>query len=111
MKRTNKIIEYQSGTEKLAAYAKALSHPVRIKILKYLNENNTCHTSILMESIPLAQSTISQHLKELRNAGLIKGELDLPKIKYCIDMENWEEARTLFCDLFDIDFNKNSCSI
>jgi ArsR family transcriptional regulator, arsenate/arsenite/antimonite-responsive transcriptional repressor len=71
--------------EKLAAITKALSHPARIKILKILAEKNVCMTGSIVDLLPLAQSTVSQHLKELKNAGLIKGEIDGPKICYCIN--------------------------
>ena len=99
MKRTLKNIEYEEDTEELAAFAKALGHPTRIAILKYLENQSCCFTGDLVDFFPLAQSTISQHLKELKNAGLIQGELTPPKIKYCIHQENWEKAKSMF-DLF-----------
>ena len=99
MKRTLKNIEYKEDTEELAAFAKALGHPTRIAILKYLENQSCCFTGDLVDFFPLAQSTISQHLKELKNAGLIQGELTPPKIKYCIHQKNWEKAKSMF-DLF-----------
>jgi DNA-binding transcriptional ArsR family regulator len=86
----------------LAKYAKALAHPTRITILKHLENQSCCFTGDLVEVLPLAQSTISQHLKELKNAGLIQGELKPPKIKYCINQKNWNEAKQLFEDLFKL---------
>ena len=112
MKRTIENINYDIKTEDLAMYAKALGHPTRIEILRYLDKQSACFTGDLVDILPLAQSTISQHLKELKNAGLIKGELKSPKIKYCINQENWAKAKQLFCEFLDIDFNnKQSCSI
>jgi DNA-binding transcriptional ArsR family regulator len=111
MKRTLKDIEYQKSTEELAKFAKALSHPTRIAILKYLEDRSCCFTGDLVEIFPLAQSTISQHLKELKIAGLIQGELLPPKINYCINKENWERAKQLFYELFDMNFENNTCEI
>lgn len=100
MKRTLENIEYKDGTEQLARFSKALGHPTRIAILKHLQNQSCCFTGDLVEVFPLAQSTISQHLKELKNAGLIQGELNPPKIKYCIHKENWQIAKTLFGEFF-----------
>jgi len=102
MKRSLENIDYKEGTEALAKYAKALAHPTRIAILKYLENQSCCFTGDLVNVLPLAQSTISQHLKELKNAGLIQGELKPPKIKYCINQKNWMQAKLLFEDLFKL---------
>ena len=109
MKRNLKDIEYLENTEELARYAKALGHPTRIAILKRLENESCCFTGDLVEELPLAQSTISQHLKELKTAGLIQGELKPPKIKYCINPKNWEKAKQLFDDLFSSKFQKMKC--
>ncbi|NIJ45082.1 DNA-binding transcriptional ArsR family regulator [Wenyingzhuangia heitensis] len=85
----------------LAAYAKALAHPTRIAILNYLEKQSSCFTGDLVIVFPLAQSTISQHLKELKKAGLIQGELKPPKTKYCIHQKNWKIAKELFQQFFD----------
>ncbi|MFW6275899.1 MAG: ArsR/SmtB family transcription factor [bacterium] len=82
--------------KKTARYAKALGHPVRIYIMELLSEQSCCYSGDLSEVLPIAKSTLSQHLKELKAAGLIQGEIEAPKIKYCINSENWEEARSLF---------------
>jgi predicted transcriptional regulator len=111
MQRTNSNINYLQDTEELARFAKALAHPTRIKIIKYLSEQSFCHTGDLMDYLPLAQSTISQHLKELKEAGLIKGEINPPKVKYCINQDNWAKAKTLFCDFFDIHGDEQPCCI
>jgi ArsR family transcriptional regulator len=101
MKRSLENIEYKEGTEILARFAKALGHPTRIAILKHLENQSCCFTGDLVEIFPLAQSTISQHLKELKNAGLIQGELNPPKIKYCINKDNWKIAKELFSNFFE----------
>ena len=96
MKRSIENIEYEQGSLDLALFAKALGHPTRIEILNYLDSQSCCFTGDLVDVFPIAQSTISQHLKELKKAGLIQGELKPPKIRYCINKENWEKARLLF---------------
>jgi len=96
MNRTIENIEYEQNSIDIAVFAKALAHPTRIEILKYLDSQSCCFTGDLVDVFPIAQSTISQHLKELKNAGLIQGELRPPKIKYCLNRENWEKARSLF---------------
>tara|TARA_R110001583_G_scaffold61034_1_gene180855 strand:+ start:13058 stop:13390 length:333 start_codon:yes stop_codon:yes gene_type:complete len=109
MKRTIQHIEYSESTEELSRFAKALGHPTRIKILNYLENQSCCFTGDLLEVIPLAQSTISQHLKELKDAGLIQGEVNPPKIKYCIHQENWEKAKNLFDTFFNKQIVNSSC--
>ncbi|NCO63808.1 MAG: winged helix-turn-helix transcriptional regulator [Flavobacteriales bacterium] len=101
MKRSLESIVYSQDTEVLAKFAKALGHPTRIAILKHLENQSCCFTGDLVEVFPLAQSTISQHLKELKNAGLIQGELKPPKIKYCIHHDNWNKAKSLFQEFFE----------
>lgn len=82
--------------EKLARYAKAMGHPVRVYILKLLSQQSCCYSGDLGEVLPIAKSTLSQHLKELKTAGLIQGEIEAPKIKYCLNKGNWEMAKKLF---------------
>ena len=84
----------------LARFAKALSHPIRLQILQFLHKQEFCFTGDLVEVLPLAQSTISQHLKELKEAGLIQGEVMPPRTRYCINQENWELAQQLFNNFF-----------
>jgi len=100
MQRTLSTVEYSSEEERMAVFAKALSHPVRIKILKLLDSQACCFTGELTEIIPMAQSTISQHLKALLEAGLIKGEINPPKVRYCIHRENWLKAYAFFTGFF-----------
>jgi len=82
--------------EKIARYAKALGHPVRVYVLDLLSKQACCYSGNLSDELPIAKSTLSQHLKELKDAGLIQGEIEAPKIKYCINKENWAEAQLLF---------------
>lgn len=85
----------------LARLTKALSHPVRIYILQKLSKMNACcYSGDLVEELPVGRSTLSQHLKELKYAGLIQGEINPPYIKYCINREKWEEARRLITGFF-----------
>lgn len=101
MRRTLTDSNYDKQTEQLALYAKALAHPTRITILKYLEKQSCCFTGDLVDVLPISQSTVSQHLKELKNAGLIQGEIKPPRIKYCINQKNWKLARELFSELFN----------
>jgi len=101
MQRTNIDIGYSVKEEAIAKYAKALSHPVRIRILHFLERQACCFTGELTEEIPMAQSTISQHLKELKDAGLIQGDVMPPRIKYCVNKKAWAEAKKVFADFFD----------
>ena len=82
--------------KKMARYAKAMGHPIRIYVLNLLSKQNCCYSGDLTEVLPIAKSTLSQHLKELKSAGLIQGEIESPRIKYCLNKENWEEAKILF---------------
>lgn len=85
---------------KLARFAKALSHPVRVYIVNLLSQQSCCYSGDLVEELPVAKSTLSQHLKELKESGLIQGEINPPKIKYCLNQENWQIAKTLFNEIF-----------
>jgi len=101
-----KKIPYTEQQKKLAMYAKAMSHPARISILEKLLSARCCYSGDMAEEIPIARSTLSQHLKELKYSGLIQGEIEPPKIKYCINWENWEEAECLLKNLFSYSKNK-----
>lgn len=85
--------------EKAARYAKAMGHPVRMYILELLLNQSCCYSGDLSDELPIAKSTLSQHLKELKSAGLIQGEIEAPKIKYCLNRENWKEAHMLFSEI------------
>lgn len=88
--------------EIVARMAKALGHPTRIEILVFLASQDSCFFGDIHDELPIAKSTVSQHLKELKDAGLIQGEIEAPKVRYCIHRENWEMARKLFADLFGL---------
>jgi ArsR family transcriptional regulator, arsenate/arsenite/antimonite-responsive transcriptional repressor len=100
MKRSLSVVEYSANEEALAGIAKALGHPVRIRILRLLAGESCCFTGELTELIPMAQSTISQHLKALLESGLIQGEINPPKVRYCINRDEWRKAQLLFRDFF-----------
>ena len=82
--------------QRAARYAKAMGHPIRMYVLELLSNQSCCYSGDLSDDLPIAKSTLSQHLKELRDVGLIKGEIESPKIKYCLNQENWKEAQYLF---------------
>lgn len=106
-----KLENFTAEEQELAVFAKALSHPARIAILKVLAAKNECICGEIVEVLPLAQSTVSQHLKELKIAGLIKGEVSGPKSCYCINWSSIEKIMTDFGFLFGkmkAD-NKKSC--
>lgn len=94
------IIEIRQ--QKISRYAKAMSHPVRVYVLELLSRQSCCYSGDLSEELPIAKSTLSQHLKELKEAGLIKGEIEAPKIKYCLNRDSWNEARELFKGFLEI---------
>jgi DNA-binding transcriptional ArsR family regulator len=87
--------DYSSDTKLTARYARALGHPVRVFILEKLCEQSCCYSGDMAEEIPIARSTLSQHLKELKKSGLIEGEIEPPRIRYCIHRKNWEKAQEL----------------
>ena len=88
--------DYTLTQEQLARYAKALGHPARVAILHFLAQQETCYFGDIHEELPIAKATVSQHLKELKEAGLIQGEVETPKVRYCINRQNWEMALLLF---------------
>lgn len=92
--------DYTTKQEQLARYAKALGHPARVAIMHFLAKQRTGYFGDIHEELPIAKATVSQHLKELKEAGLIQGEVETPKVKYCINQENWKLARQLFKDFF-----------
>jgi DNA-binding transcriptional ArsR family regulator len=89
-------LEFTQEVKQIARISKALSHPVRVFILQKLSKmDSCCYSGDLVEEIPVGRSTLSQHLKELKYAGLIQGEINPPYIKYCINRKNWEKAKKL----------------
>ena len=99
--------EYSIKQEQVARFAKAMGHPARIAILQFLAKQTQCYFGDIHEELPIAKATVSQHLKELKEAGLIQGEVETPKVKYCINRENWQLAKTLFREFFDACTCKN----
>lgn len=106
---TTKTEEFTIKDNKIAKYAKALAHPARIAILQLLIKKQSCICGDIVDELPLSQSTVSQHLKELKEAGLIKGDIDGAKICYCIDEKEWTSAKTYLNTLFESYSEKNKC--
>ena len=105
-----KTEEFTIKDNKIAKYAKALAHPARVAILQLLIKKQACICGDIVDELPLSQSTVSQHLKELKEAGLIKGDIDGVKICYCIDEKEWEVAKSYLDTLFaSYDPNKAKC--
>lgn len=104
-----KSYEFTAQENKLAKYAKALAHPARIAILKLLAAKAACQCGDIVEELPLSQSTVSQHLKELKEAGLIKGEIEGAKVCYCIDEKEWKVAQSAINRIFDSYKPVSSC--
>ena len=94
--------KYDRDDIRLARVAKALSHPARIVILRHLAEMNACFFNEISKKVPLAGSTVSQHMHELKNAGLVQSSYEPPKIKYCIDTDTWKLARKQFKEFMKI---------
>lgn len=92
--------DFSENEIRMAELSKSLSHPARIKILKFLIEKDACVCGDIVKELPLAQSTVSQHLKELKKSGLIQGEVDGPKVCYCINQTVMQETIQLFTELF-----------
>lgn len=88
-----KFNEFKTEEKRIAQICKALAHPARVAIINFLIKEKECICREVVSELPLSQSTVSQHLKELKNAGLIKGEIDGPRVCYCIDPEKWAEAK------------------
>ncbi len=93
----------------IATFAKVFGHPARVAILQHLFKINACICGDLVEEIGLAQPTISQHLKELKTLGLIKGAIEGTSICYCIDKDNWTKMKSVMMQFLDQDISKESC--
>ena len=105
----SKTEEFTKKQNDVAEFAKALAHPARIAILKYLIKTKSCVCGDIVGELPLSQSTVSQHLKELKDAGLIKGNISGTSVCYCIDESNWEKAKKTLSDLFESYEGQNCC--
>ena len=105
---TTKTEDFTIRHNKIADYAKALAHPARVAILQILLKSKECICGDIVDDLPLAQSTVSQHLKELKESGLIKGNIDGAKVCYCINEIEWNMAKSYFSGLFD-SFTGQAC--
>lgn len=104
-----KTEEFTIKENKIAAYAKALAHPARVAILLFLIKKQSCICGDIVNELPLSQSTVSQHLKELKASGLIKGDIDGARVCYCIDEKEWNNAKSYLLNLFSSYDLKNKC--
>jgi DNA-binding transcriptional ArsR family regulator len=101
--------EFTAKDNKIARYAKALAHPARVAILQLLIKKQACICGDIVDELPLSQSTISQHLKELKESGLIKGDVEGVKVCYCIDEKEWKNAEKYFLKFFTSYVNETTC--
>lgn len=104
-----KTEEFTKTQNELAMLAKALGHPARVAILQFLIRSRSCVCGDIVDELPLSQSTVSQHLKELKNAGLIKGDIDGPSVCYCIDEKAWTRAKKQLSDFMESFKGQNCC--
>lgn len=110
-KERMKTKQYTKEQEQIARFAKAMGHPARMAILSFLAKQDSCFFGDIHEELPIAKATVSQHLKELKEAGLIQGEIETPKVRYCINRENWVLARNLFATFWKhCNFTDTPCS-
>jgi len=106
---TAKTEEFTIKDNKIAQYAKALAHPARVAILHLLIRKQACICGDIVDEIPLSQSTVSQHLKELKDAGLITGKIEGKKVCYCINAEEWNTAKSCMEGLFKPIVLRDNC--
>jgi DNA-binding transcriptional ArsR family regulator len=104
-----KTEEFTKAQNELAVLTKALGHPARIAILQFLIKSKSCVCGDIVDELPLSQSTVSQHLKELKNAKLIKGDIEGPSVCYCIDEKAWTKAKKVIGEFFESYKEPNCC--
>ncbi|MTI30086.1 ArsR/SmtB family transcription factor [Xanthovirga aplysinae] len=104
-----KVDKFEAVINRRAELAKAFAHPARVAILDFLSGKQSCVCGDIVDELPLSQSTVSQHLKELKRIGIIKGEIDGPRVCYCIDGNVWKEAQQHFMETFDKFVETNAC--
>lgn len=105
-----KTIDYTKSELDIARYAKALAHPARIAIIQLLLKKQSCVCGDIVDELPISQSTVSQHLKELKEVGFIKGEIEGTSVCYCLDEKEWLKAKSLIVQMFDkVIVNKSKC--
>ncbi len=100
---------FSDEQNKLATLFKVLAHPARIAILQYIIDQKTCICNDLVDELGLAQATISQHLKELKNIGIIQGTIEGKSVCYCIEDNKWKEVQGLFNKFFEQEVNVGGC--
>ena len=100
---------FTTRQNELAAIAKALGHPARIAIVQYLLRVNACIGGDIVSELPLAQPTISRHLRELKEVGIIQGTVEGVSVNYCINARRWREIRALFNDLLSVEVDEQDC--
>lgn len=105
----NKFEEFHQNQQKIAMYGKILSHPARVAIIQILAEKKEIRTFNISDFLPISRPTVSRHLKDLKNMGIIKGTIDGPKIHYCLDMKKLEEMRKSLNAFFDSSINSHVC--
>lgn len=106
---TSKTTEFSALDNKTARYAKAFAHPARVAILKLLAKKNACVCGDIVDELPLSQSTVSQHLKELKEIGLVQGDIEGAKVCYCIDRKEWNTAKKVLNSIFDSYTDPKDC--
>ncbi len=104
-----KTEKFTNSQNELASLTKALAHPARIAIIQHLLEINSCICGDLVSELPLSQATVSQHLRELKESGLIRGNIEGTSVCYCIDSKAWDHAQTLLNELFSRYKDPNCC--
>ena len=107
---TSKNELFSDRQNQIAAVSKALSHPARIAIIEYLLQLKACVNAELIDELGLAQATISQHLKELKEIGIIQGSIQGKRISYCINAERWDEMNAMYAELFQQNPSTSSCA-
>ncbi len=100
---------YNISDEEIAKYAKAIGHPARVAILRYLASRESCFFGDIHEVLPITKATVSKHLSELKDAELIQGEIMPPKVKYCLNKDNWARAKQLLSALLTVDSSAGCC--
>jgi DNA-binding transcriptional ArsR family regulator len=105
----SKAEEFSVKDNKIALFAKALAHPARVAIIQLLLKKQSCICGDIVDELPLSQSTVSQHLKELKNAGLIQGDIEGAKTCYCIDEKEWLSARQYLGNFLNIPLADKKC--
>lgn len=100
---------FNEKQNRLATILKALAHPARIAILEHIIKQDACICNDLVNEMGLAQATISQHLKELKNIGIIKGNIEGTSVCYCIDNIIWQEIKTELNTFFSLEFKSSNC--